>query len=39
LLAPEIVEAIVAGQQPPTLQVDHLLKPLPLAYVMKLAFG
>ena len=30
LLAPEIVEAIVAGQQPATLQVDDLLKPLPL---------
>ena len=30
LLAPEIVEAIVAGQQPSTLQVDDLLKPLPL---------
>src|SRR6266403_3165362 len=30
LLAPEIVEAIVAGQQPSTLQVNDLLKPLPL---------
>jgi ParB-like chromosome segregation protein Spo0J len=30
LLAPEIVEAIVAGHQPSTLQVDDLLKPLPL---------
>jgi len=30
LLAPEIVEAIVSGQQPSTLQVDDLLKPLPL---------
>jgi hypothetical protein len=29
LLAPEIVEAIIAGQQPSTLQVDDLLKPLP----------
>jgi hypothetical protein len=29
LLAPEIIEAIVAGQQPPTLQVDDLMKPLP----------
>jgi hypothetical protein len=29
LLAPEIVEAIVTGQQPSTLQVDDLLKPLP----------
>jgi hypothetical protein len=30
LLAPEIVEAIVAGKQSSTLQVDDLLKPLPL---------
>jgi hypothetical protein len=30
LLAPEIVEAIVTGQQSPTLQVDDLLRPLPL---------
>jgi hypothetical protein len=29
LLAPEIIEAIVDGQQPPTLQVDELMKPLP----------
>ena len=29
LLAPEIVEAIVAGRQPSILQVDDLLKPLP----------
>jgi hypothetical protein len=29
LLAPEIVEAITAGQQPPTLQVEDLLRPLP----------
>jgi len=29
LLAPEIVEAIVTGQQPSTLQVDDLLRPLP----------
>ena len=29
LLAPEIIEAIVTGQQPPTLQVDDLMKPLP----------
>jgi hypothetical protein len=29
LLSPEIVEAIVAGQPPPTLQVDDLLRPLP----------
>ena len=30
LLAPEIVEAIVIGQQSPTLQVDDLLRPLPV---------
>jgi hypothetical protein len=29
LLAPKIVEAIVDGQQPSTLQLDDLLKPLP----------
>jgi hypothetical protein len=29
LLAPAIVEAIVDGQQPSTLQVDDLLKPFP----------
>jgi hypothetical protein len=29
LLSPEIVEAIVTGRQPGTLQVDDLLKPLP----------
>jgi hypothetical protein len=29
LLSPEIVEAITSGQQPSTLQVDDLLKPLP----------
>jgi hypothetical protein len=29
LLAPEIIEAIVTGLQPPTLQVDDLMKPLP----------
>ncbi len=29
LLAPEIIEAIVTGQQPRTLQVDDLMKPLP----------
>lgn len=29
LLSPEIVEAIVAGRQPGTVQLDDLLKPLP----------
>ena len=32
LLAPEIVEAIVAGQQPSTLQLVDLLKPLPVEW-------
>jgi hypothetical protein len=32
LLAPEIVETIIAGQQPPTLQLDDLLKPLPVRW-------
>jgi len=32
LLAPEIVEAITSGQQPSTLQVDDLLKPLPVRW-------
>jgi hypothetical protein len=30
LLAPEIVEAIVTGQQSPTLQVNDLLRPFPV---------
>ena len=29
LLAPEIIEAIVCGQQPSTLQVDDIRKPRP----------
>ena len=29
LLAPDIIEAIVDGTQPPTMQVEDLLKPLP----------
>jgi hypothetical protein len=32
LLAPEIIEAIVAGRQPSTLQLDDLLKPLPAVW-------
>jgi len=32
LLAPELIEAIVAGQQPPILQVDDLMKPLPIQW-------
>jgi hypothetical protein len=32
LIAPEIIEAILAGRQPVTLQLDNLLKPLPAAW-------
>lgn len=32
LLAPEIVEAILNGQQPPTLELKDLLKPLPACW-------
>jgi hypothetical protein len=32
LIAPSIIEAILAGRQPSTLQLDDLLKPLPLAW-------
>src|SRR5882757_369448 len=32
LLAPEIIEAILSGRQPSTLQLDDLLKPLPAAW-------
>jgi hypothetical protein len=32
LIAPNIVEAILAGRQPRTLQLDDLLKPLPAAW-------
>ena len=32
LLAPEIVEAILDGQQPPELQLDDLLKGFPLEW-------
>jgi hypothetical protein len=32
LLAPEIVEAIIAGQQPPMMQVDDLLRPVPVQW-------
>jgi hypothetical protein len=31
LIGPDIIEAIVAGEQPSTLQLDDLLKPLPAA--------
>jgi hypothetical protein len=32
LIAPDITEAILTGRQPSTLQLDDLLKPLPLAW-------
>jgi hypothetical protein len=32
LLAPDIIEAVLAGRQPSTLQLDELLKPLPAAW-------
>jgi hypothetical protein len=32
LIAPDIVEAILAGCQPSTLQLDDLLKPLPAVW-------
>jgi hypothetical protein len=32
LIAPEMTEAILAGRQPSTLQLDNLLKPLPSAW-------
>jgi hypothetical protein len=31
LIAPDIIEAILTGSQPNTLQLDDLLKPLPSA--------
>jgi predicted nucleic acid-binding Zn ribbon protein len=32
LLAPDIIESILTGRQPSTLQLDDLLKPLPAAW-------
>lgn len=32
LIAPDIIEAILSGRQPGTLQLDDLLKPLPAAW-------
>lgn len=32
LIAPDIIEAILVGSQPSTLQLDDLLKPLPVAW-------
>jgi hypothetical protein len=35
LLAPDIIEAILSGSQPSTLQLDDLLKPLPAAWALQ----
>jgi hypothetical protein len=35
LLAPDIVEAILDGRQPAGLQMDDLLKPMPLEWVVQ----
>src|SRR4051812_27999352 len=32
LLAPDIIEAILTGRQPRTLQLDELIKPMPVAW-------
>jgi hypothetical protein len=35
LIAPDLVEAILAGRQPNRLQLDDLLKPLPAAWALQ----
>jgi hypothetical protein len=35
LIAPDIIEAILTGRQPSTLQLDDLLKPLPEAWALQ----
>jgi hypothetical protein len=35
LIAPDIIEAILTGRQPSTLQLDDLLKPLPTAWELQ----
>jgi hypothetical protein len=37
LIAPDITEAILAGRQPSTLQLDDLLKPLPEVWTQQIA--
>lgn len=37
LLAPDIVEAILDGRQPAALQMDALLKPMPLDWAAQRA--
>jgi hypothetical protein len=35
LIAPDIIEAILTGRQPSTLQLDDLFKPLPAAWTLQ----
>ena len=35
LIAPDIIEAVLAGRQPSTLQLDDLLKTLPAAWAQQ----
>jgi hypothetical protein len=35
LIAPDVIEAILTGRQPSTLQLDDLLKPLPAAWSLQ----
>ena len=35
LIAPDIVEAILIGRQPSTLQLDNVLKPLPAVWELQ----
>jgi hypothetical protein len=35
LIAPDIIEAIVSGRQPSTLQLEDLLRPLPAAWSLQ----
>ena len=35
LIAPNIIEAILSGRQPSTLQLDDLLKPLPASWALQ----
>jgi hypothetical protein len=35
LIAPDIIEAILTGRQPSTLQLDDLLKPLSAAWALQ----
>jgi hypothetical protein len=35
LIKPDLIEAILAGHQPSTLQLDDLLKPLPAVWALQ----